>query len=85
MKITKSKKAKLSGSRNSRKDKEISRKTKLSELLGKKPKAAEILFEAGMACIGCPMAMNETLEQGCLAHGMTKKETEKLIKRLDEK
>jgi len=63
----------------------ITKKTKLSELLGKNPKAAEVLFEAGMACVGCPMAMNETLEQGCLAHGMTKKQIEELIKRLNEK
>jgi len=63
----------------------ITRKTKLSELLGKNPKAAEILFEAGMACVGCPIAMQETLEQGCLAHGMTKKEVDELIKRLNKK
>jgi len=60
-------------------------KTKLSEILNKKPEAAEILFEAGMSCIGCSMAMNETIEQGCLAHGMSKKKIEKLIKRLNEK
>jgi len=63
----------------------ITGKTKLSELLGKEPKAAEILFEAGMACVGCPIAMQETLEQGCLAHGMTKKQINELIKRLNEK
>lgn len=63
----------------------VTRKTKLNELLGKNPKAAEILFEAGMACVGCPMAMSETIEQGCLAHGMTKKQIDELIKRLNEK
>lgn len=63
----------------------ITKKTKLSELLGKNPKAAEVLFEAGLPCVGCPMAMNETLEQGCLAHGMTKKQIDELIKRLNEK
>ena len=63
----------------------ITGKTKLSAILGKNPKAAEILFEAGMACVGCPMAMQETVEQGCLAHGMTKKEINELIKRLNEK
>jgi len=63
----------------------ITKKTKLSELLEKNPKATEILFEAGMACVGCPMAMNETVEQGCSAHGMTKKQIDELIKRLNEK
>ena len=63
----------------------ITKKTKLSELLDKNPKAAEILFEVGMHCMGCPMAMQETLEQGCLAHGMTKKEIDELIERLNRK
>ncbi len=63
----------------------ITRKTKLSALLKKNPEAAEILFESGMGCIGCSMAMLETIEQGCLAHGMTKKEIDKLIKRLNKK
>ena len=62
----------------------ITKKTKLNKILSKKPKAAEILFEAGLSCVGCPMAMNETLEQGCLAHGMTKKQVDELIKRLNE-
>ena len=63
----------------------ITGKTKLSVLLNKKPEAAEILFEVGLTCVGCPMAANETIEQGCLAHGMSKKDIDELIKRLNEK
>jgi len=63
----------------------ITKKTKLSVLLNKKPEAAEILFEAGLTCVGCPMAANETIEQGCLAHGITKKNIDELIKRLNKK
>ena len=63
----------------------ITSKTKINELLNKSPEAAEILFEAGLTCVGCPMATNETIEQGCLAHGMTKKQINELIKRLNEK
>jgi len=85
MKITKPKKARLSGPRNSKKNKKISRKTKLNTIISKNPEAAEILFEAGMACVGCPMAMSETIEQGCLAHGMTKKQIDKLLKELNKK
>jgi len=65
--------------------KKITRKTKLNEVIRINPKAAEILFESGMSCIGCPMAMQETLEQGCLAHGMSKKDIDKLIERLNKK
>ena len=63
----------------------ITGKTKINKLLQKNPEAAEILFDAGMGCVGCSMAMHETIEQGCLAHGMTKKKIEKLIKRLNKK
>jgi hypothetical protein len=31
------------------------------------------------------MAMEETIEDGCMAHGMSKKETEELIKQLNKK
>jgi len=63
----------------------ITKKTKLSVLLNKKPEAAEILFEAGLTCVGCPMAANETIEQGCLAHGITKKNIDELIKKVNER
>jgi len=63
----------------------ITKKTKLNEVLNINPKAAEILFEAGLMCVGCPMAMQETIEQGCLAHGITKKQIDKIIKELNER
>ena len=63
----------------------ITPKTKLSEILKKNSDAAQLLFESGMMCIGCPMAMHETLEQGCKAHGMSKKEIDELVKRLNKK
>ena len=64
--------------------KKITKKSKIIEVIQENPEAAEILFKSGMGCIGCPMAMQETLEDGCLAHGMKAKEIEKLIKRLNK-
>lgn len=64
--------------------KTITSKTKMNEILSENEKAIKILFEAGMSCIGCPMAMSETLEDGCLAHGMSNSEIDKLIKKLNE-
>jgi hybrid cluster-associated redox disulfide protein len=63
----------------------ITKKTKLNKIVDENPKAAEILFDAGMGCVGCPMAQQETLEQGCLAHGMNKKEIEDLVNKLNKK
>lgn len=63
----------------------ITKKTRIGEILEKNPKAAEALFKAGLMCIGCPMAQQETLEQGCRAHVMNKKQIDELIKKLNKK
>ena len=64
--------------------KKITGKTKLSEVLNLNSKAAEVLFQEGLMCVGCPMAMQETLEQGCRAHGMNKKKIDEIIERLNK-
>ena len=65
--------------------KNITRRTRLNEVLEINPKAAEILFKEGLACVGCPATAMETLEQGCRAHGMSDKNIEELIKKLNKK
>lgn len=67
------------------KNKPITKNTKLNEVLKMNEKAAEILFESGLMCIGCPMSMQETIEQGCLAHGMNNADIEKLLKKINKK
>jgi len=66
-----------------KKSKKITKKTKLSELV-RNEKAAELLFKEGLMCIGCPAAVQETLEQGCKVHGLNDKEIEELIKKLNK-
>jgi len=65
-------------------EKKITKKTMLSEVLHINPEAAEVLFKSGLGCIGCAMATEETVEQGCLAHGMTQKQINELIKKLNK-
>ena len=48
----------------------ISKKMNFSELIRNYPESAEVLMNEGLHCIGCMMASVETLEQGCLAHGL---------------
>lgn len=62
----------------------ISKKTKISEVLNEKQELAEKFFEAGLGCVGCPMAQMETIEQGCKAHGIDDKEIDKWIKELNK-
>ena len=63
----------------------ITKKTKFSEILENNEDAAEILFESGLHCVGCPMTAQENLEDGCLAHGMSGKEIDELVERLNKK
>ncbi len=62
----------------------IKRKTKMSKILEKNPNAAKVLMESGMHCVGCPMAMQETLEMGCKAHGMSDKDLDELVDKLNK-
>ena len=49
---------------------EIKRDTKIGELLNTNPEKADILLNAGMHCLGCLIADDETLEQACAVHGI---------------
>ncbi len=63
----------------------ITRYMTFSEILDKNPDVANILFESGLHCLGCAMSMNETIEEGLLAHGFSEKEIDNLIKKLNRK
>jgi hybrid cluster-associated redox disulfide protein len=63
----------------------ITKNTSIGEVLeGKGEKAAKVLMEAGMGCVGCPMSQMESLEDGCRGHGMNKKEIEDVVKELNK-
>ena len=68
------------------KDKKVITKTMLiGEVVGKYPRLAGVLTEKyGMHCVGCPMAGMESLEEGAMAHGMSDKQIETMIKRLNK-
>lgn len=63
----------------------ITKETGITEALEMNSNAVEILMEEGMGCIGCMAASFETLEQGCLAHGMDEEKINKIINRLNKK
>ena len=48
----------------------IEKTPKIGELLEKYPDKADILLEAGMHCLGCMAAHDETLEEACGVHGI---------------
>lgn len=61
--------------------KKISKRMTFAEILRGNPEAAEIFMKKGMTCVGCPMAMQETLEEGANAHGI---KLDDLIKELNK-
>ncbi len=62
--------------------KKIKKDMSFSEVLDKYPEAGEILLKKGLGCIGCPMAMMETIEEGCIAHGLN---PDKIVDELNKK
>lgn len=64
--------------------KKITKKQKMSKIISENPDAVEILFNSGLSCVGCPMAQQETLEEGCKAHGMNDKDIDELLKKVNK-
>lgn len=64
--------------------KEITGKTNIQEAFAINPKVGEILFQSGIGCFGCAFAPVETIEEGMKAHGLTKKEIDKLLKEMNK-
>ncbi|PIQ78769.1 disulfide oxidoreductase [Candidatus Peregrinibacteria bacterium CG11_big_fil_rev_8_21_14_0_20_41_10] len=40
------------------------------EVVSKYPETMEVFFDYGIHCVGCGMAMHETIEEGLKGHGM---------------
>jgi len=53
----------------------------IGEAIAKHPEIIPVLMKSGMHCIGCSMAMQETLEDGLSAHGLN---VDKVIDELND-
>jgi len=58
----------------------INKKMSFMEVMRKNPDAIEVLLDKGMHCMGCGMAMQETLEDGAIAHGL---DADELVKEIN--
>lgn len=58
----------------------ITKDMTFAEAIEKNPDAATILMNKGMMCCGCMMAQVETVEEGCLSHGL---DVEEVLKELN--
>lgn len=62
----------------------IKKEMSFSEVLEKYPETAPIMLKHGLHCVGCHVAAFETIEQGCMAHGMKGEDMKKMIKEMNE-
>ncbi len=53
----------------------------IADVLKQKPQTAGIFFELGMPCLGCVVALGESIEAAAQAHGIDMAE---LLKRVNE-
>ena len=49
---------------------EITKQTKMGEMIEYDRGIAVVLMESGMHCVGCPASIGETLEEACQVHGL---------------
>ena len=60
---------------------QISKETRIGELLVTFPEAAPILMEIGMHCLGCPSSQMETVEEAAMVHGI---DPDSLVKEIND-
>ena len=53
----------------------------IGDILELYPDKADILLQAGMHCISCPVSLTESLEEACEVHGI---DVNELVEKLNE-
>lgn len=49
---------------------EITKETRIGEMLEYDMGIAYVLMQCGMHCVGCPSSIGESLEEACAVHGL---------------
>ena len=60
---------------------EITRETRIAEIIENCPQAMPAFMEIGMHCMGCAMASGENVEEACAAHGV---DVDKFVEKVNE-
>ena len=56
----------------------------IGEIIEKFPQSAEVMLKYGLHCIGCHVSPYESLKMGCKGHGISDKDTDKMVKEINE-
>ena len=62
----------------------INKDMTFGELIQSFPDVAPILAGYGLHCIGCHIAVMETIEQGAMAHGLSSAQLNKMVGELNK-
>lgn len=61
----------------------LSKNEIVMDAVNKYPEIAKVLGEAGLHCVGCHVSTMETIEQGCLGHGMSQEQIDELMEEIN--
>ena len=59
----------------------ITKTMTIAQVLKEKPQTAGVFFSMGMPCLGCSIALSESVEDAALVHGI---DLDELIKKLND-
>lgn len=58
----------------------VTKDMQIGEIVGRYPESSEVIQKYGLHCVGCHVSAFESLEEGCLGHGMDEQEIDNLVK-----
>ncbi len=61
---------------------QVTKETKIGELLQLDKDVSPILFSIGMHCLGCPASQGETIEEAAMVHGVN---ADELVNAINQK
>lgn len=59
---------------------EITKETRIGDILDADPDTAPYFLEMGMHCLGCPASRGESIEDACMVHGV---DADELVQKLN--
>ncbi|MDO5718302.1 MAG: DUF1858 domain-containing protein [Tissierellia bacterium] len=59
---------------------EVTKDMLIGDVLREVPGAIDVLFEAGLGCVGCPASQMESIEEAAYVHGL---DLDDLLKKLN--
>ncbi len=63
--------------------KKVTKDMIIKEVVEKYPDSINIFLEYGILCFSCPVASQETIENGLKSHGFSEKEIEEIVEKIN--